>query len=150
MDASHKIRNAIIGGGALLIAMFAGCAIGTGSGSDTAAPGPTKTVTVTKPGAAKPAPTVTVTVTAKAKAEPKAEPGSVISGSAGTLVVGKDIKPGTYISKGNSAGGGCYWERLDKAGNIIDNGLPVGQGVVKVRASDAGFSTAGCADWHRQ
>ncbi len=149
---SHTIRNGIIGGGALLIAMFAGCAIGTSQGSNTAVPpGPTKTVTITKPGAAaKPAPAVTVTVTAKPKAAPKAEPGTVISGTAGTLVVGKDIKPGTYISKGNGENAACYWERLDKSGGIIDNGLPVGQGIVHIKATDAGFSTQGCNDWHRQ
>lgn len=149
MIASHTLRNAIIGGGALLIAMFAGCAVGRGSASnDAVPPGPTKTVTITKE--AKPAPAVTVTVTPKAKAAPKTEPSSVISGSAGTLVVGKDVQPGTYISKGNAENAACYWERLDKNGDIIDNGLPVGQGLVKIKATDAGFSTQGCSDWHRQ
>ncbi len=149
MITTHRLRNSILGGGALLIAMFAGCAIGTQQGSNTAVPpGPTKTVTITQE--AKPAPAVTVTVTPKAAAAPKAEPGSTISGSAGTLVVGKDIKPGTYISKGNGENAACYWERLDENGQIIDNGLPVGQGLVKIKATDAGFSTQGCADWHRQ
>lgn len=151
MTSSHNLRNAIIGGGALLIAMFAGCAIGTAGSNTAGPPTPTKTVTITKPGApAKPAPAVTVTVTAKPKAAPKDEPSSTISGSAGTLVVGKDVQPGTYKSKGNAADSGCYWERLDKSGEIIDNGIPTGQGLVTIKASDGGFSTQGCNDWHRQ
>jgi hypothetical protein len=63
----------------------------------------------------------------------------------GTLLVGKDVKPGTYQTKvpADSAVASCYWARLsDVDGNlssIIDNDMKMTAGAVmtlRVRSSD--------------
>jgi hypothetical protein len=68
----------------------------------------------------------------------------------GSYRVGKKIKPGTYfISKADE---GCYWERLDRRGNIIDNNFINARTRVEVtiRASDYTFHSEGCGEWHRR
>ena len=45
----------------------------------------------------------------------------------GTYVVGKDIRPGLYLTQGTSGGGMCSWSRLSSDGstdasNVIDRG----------------------------
>lgn len=74
-----------------------------------------------------------------------------ISGSSGTLLVGPDIRPGTYTSTNPGA---CYWERLsDFEGvleSIITNDFNTTAGasmVVQVMNADAGFHTSGCGTW---
>ncbi|WP_328347210.1 hypothetical protein [Micromonospora sp. NBC_00421] len=65
----------------------------------------------------------------------------------GTYRVGKDIKPGTYITRDVA---GCYWERQNRNGGTIDNYFVNGAKRVQVtiRSSDYGFHTEGCGTWH--
>ena len=59
----------------------------------------------------------------------------------GTLLVGKDVKPGTYqtrVIEGDFISS-CYWARLDKSDEIIDNDIKTTVGArmtLTVRASD--------------
>ncbi|MFC4111527.1 hypothetical protein [Nonomuraea zeae] len=72
-----------------------------------------------------------------------------------TLVVGVDIEPGTYTSRGRAAGGNpnlqCTWARLrglsGAGGDVIDSGAGWGQVTVTILATDKGFVTGGCAEW---
>lgn len=59
----------------------------------------------------------------------------------GTYEVGVDIPPGKYRSPGGS---GCYWERQDKNGEILDNDLSDGPTVLTVQASDAYVKLSSC------
>ena len=65
----------------------------------------------------------------------------------GTYLVGEEIEPGTYFIEGKIEG--CYWERQDSAGEIIDNNF-VGAGrrvEVTIRSSDYAFHSDGCGQW---
>lgn len=64
----------------------------------------------------------------------------------GTYRVGKKVPPGTYFAK--PGGDGCYWERTDRAGNIIDNNYSNGLRV-EMTVDDADFSITveGCGEW---
>lgn len=64
----------------------------------------------------------------------------------GTYRVGKDIKPGTYVVKDVD---GCYWERQDRNGEIIDNNFinSAKRVQVTIRKSDYGFHAKGCGEW---
>lgn len=59
----------------------------------------------------------------------------------GTLLVGKDVKPGTYqtrVVEGEFLSS-CYWARLDASGEIIDNQISTTVGArmtLKIRATD--------------
>lgn len=66
--------------------------------------------------------------------------------SGGTFRVGKDIQPGTYYSPGAE---GCYWQRTDSSGNIIDNNFTMGATRVQVTISpsDYSFTSEGCGTW---
>lgn len=67
----------------------------------------------------------------------------------GQYRVGKEIKAGRYES--TDVSDGCYWERQDRNGNIIDNNF-VGSASrveVNIRTSDYGFETRDCGEWHR-
>ena len=65
----------------------------------------------------------------------------------GKYEVGKDIKPGTYRTKGDLSD--CYWERLTRSGEIIANNFATAarEIVVTVRASDGMFTSEGCGTW---
>ncbi|KUJ66736.1 hypothetical protein ACZ90_33965 [Streptomyces albus subsp. albus] len=69
----------------------------------------------------------------------------------GTFQVGSDIKPGTYLTRGNGTMDGCYWERSkDSSGDpdsILANDNVTGSSYVTVKASDKIFTTNGCHDW---
>ena len=69
----------------------------------------------------------------------------------GTFIVGEDIEPGTYKSKGQD---GCYWERLSGLGggidDIIANDNASGLVSVEVLPSDRALQLSGCADFVRQ
>ena len=59
----------------------------------------------------------------------------------GTLLVGKDVKPGTYQTRvlDNEVMPSCYWARLTESGEIIDNDIKITANAVMtvtVRASD--------------
>ncbi|MEV4481679.1 hypothetical protein [Micromonospora coxensis] len=65
---------------------------------------------------------------------------------AGTFRVGKEIKPGTYVVTDVD---GCYWERQNRDGGIIDNYFTNGARRVQVtiRSSDYAFSSERCGEW---
>lgn len=69
---------------------------------------------------------------------------------AGTYIVGLDIAPGTYRSRG---GNGCYWERMKSfvgdLNSTIANDNPAGPVVVTISRSDKGFKSDSCAVWSR-
>lgn len=81
----------------------------------------------------------------KADAEKKA----AFSGD-GTYQVGKDVKPGTYRTTGNTDDM-CYWERAKDASGDMDSLLAndnvTGSSYVTVKASDKLFKSEGCHDW---
>lgn len=66
----------------------------------------------------------------------------------GSFIVGKDIVAGLYWTKG---GDGCYFARLSGfagvASEIISNDNPIGQAIVLIEASDAGFLSNNCGQW---
>jgi hypothetical protein len=68
----------------------------------------------------------------------------------GTYIVGYDILPGTYRSKGND---GCYVARLGgfsgELDEIISNDFGNGSVLVTIKSGDEGFETSGCYDWNR-
>lgn len=82
-----------------------------------------------------------------------AKPKVVYFGGDGTYVVGDDIRPGTYKTKG-SEGFGCYWARLKDTdgdfGSIIANGNTEGPTTVTIKKSDGAFETRGCERWIRR
>ncbi len=82
-----------------------------------------------------------------------AEAAALADGTAfgsGVKRVGQEVQPGTYATEG--ALNGCYWERTDGAGEIIDNNF-IGSALraeVTIRASDYSFSSNRCGTWKRQ
>lgn len=78
------------------------------------------------------------------------EDGSLIEG--GLHRVGEGIEPGVYVAESDEGFEGCYWERLDSAGNIIANNF-VREGFraeVEVQATDYSFSSSSCGMWERE
>lgn len=65
----------------------------------------------------------------------------------GTYTVGSDIVPGAYGSAGPVGNGTCYWKRVSRTGDIIDNALTKKAQVVQIDANDASFKTSGCQPW---
>ena len=63
----------------------------------------------------------------------------------GVLIVGTDIAPGTYRTRGTD----CYWARLSgfsgDLDDIIANDLPGGPSIVTIGAGDRGFQSLDCA-----
>jgi len=68
----------------------------------------------------------------------------------GDFEVGKDIKPGTYRTTGNTDDL-CYWERAKDASGEVDSLLAndnvSGTSYVTVKATDKLFKSSGCKDW---
>lgn len=68
----------------------------------------------------------------------------------GDFQVGKDIKPGTYRTTGNTDDM-CYWERAKDASGEMDSLLAndnvTGTSYVTVKATDKLFKSSGCNDW---
>lgn len=68
----------------------------------------------------------------------------------GQYIVGYDILPGTYRSKGND---GCYIARLGgfsgELDEIISNDFGNGNMLVTIKSGDEGFETSGCYEWNR-
>ncbi len=66
----------------------------------------------------------------------------------GTFIVGTDIRPGTYSTKG---GDGCYYARLSGFGgttdDILANDNVSGPTVVTIKSTDKGFQTSRCGKW---
>lgn len=70
----------------------------------------------------------------------------------GAYLVGDEMQPGTYVAESESGFEGCYWERLDNAGNVIDNNF-IHQGFraeVTIQESDYSFSSERCGGWELQ
>jgi len=63
----------------------------------------------------------------------------------GFYLVGSDIQTGRWESTGT--GVGCYWERLDVNGDIIDNHFGEAGGAVTVQASDYEIHFEDCGTW---
>jgi hypothetical protein len=73
----------------------------------------------------------------------------------GTWEVGVDVQPGKYKTSGPRPDGyGCYWERskdLDGGfDSILSNDNLTGPGIVRIKKTDATFTTNGCSVWIRQ
>lgn len=69
---------------------------------------------------------------------------------AGTLIVGRDVRAGTYRSDSRDF---CYWARLKGFGgelaDIIANDIREGSSVVTIRSTDEGFASSSCGTWTR-
>jgi len=70
----------------------------------------------------------------------------------GTWLVGTAIDPGIYASAAPSAdSSGCFWQRLSGLGGTSEEAIAVvftdHRSIVEIPASDAAFSSEGCADW---
>ena len=70
----------------------------------------------------------------------------------GTWPVGTDIDPGIYVSAGLAADSfGCFWQRLSALDQTSEEAIAVAftdhRSIVEIPASDAAFSSEGCADW---
>lgn len=69
----------------------------------------------------------------------------------GTFRVGTDIQPGRYVVERDTPFDGCYWERTDAAGEIIDNNF-INSGFrveVTIGANDYSFYADGCGMWEK-
>ncbi|MFI6029896.1 hypothetical protein [Amycolatopsis magusensis] len=66
---------------------------------------------------------------------------------AGTFRVGEEVKPGKYVSEGDIEG--CYWERTDSKGEIIDNNFvnSAKRVEVTIRSGDYSFHSERCGQW---
>jgi len=70
----------------------------------------------------------------------------------GTYVIGKDIRPGLYLTSGATGAGTCSWLRLSTAGsqqvsNVIDRGESNDAQYVLIPPTDTAFETHGCQTW---
>jgi hypothetical protein len=64
----------------------------------------------------------------------------------GIYLVNVDIAPGVWRSQGN--GEDCYWQRSDKAGDIIDNHFGFAGGTIYIAPSDFSVDLATeCGAW---
>ncbi|WP_166430004.1 hypothetical protein [Nesterenkonia sphaerica] len=81
--------------------------------------------------------------------EPQEPDGSFGSGS---YRVGEDMPPGFYVTESESGFDGCYWERLDAAGNIVENNLMRSgfRAEVDIAETDHSFFTDRCGTWEKQ
>ncbi|MEU9782292.1 hypothetical protein AB0H92_15240 [Streptomyces phaeochromogenes] len=68
----------------------------------------------------------------------------------GDFEVGTDVKPGTYLTTGNTDSL-CYWERAKDASgemdSILANDNVSGTSYVTIPAGDKLFKSSGCRDW---
>ncbi|NKQ27343.1 hypothetical protein [Streptomyces galbus] len=64
----------------------------------------------------------------------------------GVYRVGSEVKPGTYYTTDVD---GCYWERTDATGEVIDNNfVPAAKRVqVTIMATDHSFHSESCGRW---
>ncbi len=62
--------------------------------------------------------------------------------SDGYYIVGVDILAGRWESQGEA--GGCYWERLDRAGDIHDNHYGDAGGTITIRPTDFAINLEDC------
>lgn len=78
----------------------------------------------------------------------KSPPVAAIVEGDGTWLIGKEIKRGTYRTKG---GASCYWARLANLSGefdaILANGYRNGPQVVALGPDDLAFASQGCGQW---
>jgi len=98
----------------------------------TSSPTPLFTPTITLT----PSPTLTRTPTLDALKMPHED---------GNYLVGVDIAPGIWRNNGTSDN--CYWARLTRTGDIIDNYIGYGGGTAYIASTDFGFRSNRCAIW---
>jgi hypothetical protein len=72
----------------------------------------------------------------------------------GTYIVGKDIRPGLYMTLGARGDGMCSWLRLSSisggdASSIIDRGGSSDAQYALISPSDKAFETHGCQTWSK-
>lgn len=66
----------------------------------------------------------------------------------GNYLVGVDIGPGVWRNDGSATtSDDCYWERLTKTGDIIDNYIGAGNGTMFVAATDFQVHMERCGTW---
>lgn len=136
------------------VGCLAGIGIGTaGSSSTTSSPSPSPVVVyVTVPAGGKPEPAAPTTA---AKPPPPAPAAPAGITQDGTLVVGVDIKPGTYRATVPADSFGCYWARLRGTSGSLNDIIANGVGnagekmIVTVMPSDKALKVAGCGPWTR-
>jgi hypothetical protein len=65
----------------------------------------------------------------------------------GVYLVGKEIKPGTYVVTGDIEN--CYWERQNRNGGVISNDfvLAAKRVQVTIRPTDYAFNSDSCGQW---
>ncbi|WP_019073257.1 hypothetical protein [Streptomyces hokutonensis] len=139
-------RRFLTHAGAAVIGLFIGVLIGLTGNPNADKASPSATVTAT----------TTALQTVRATGSPAVDkvPADGIPGD-GTYVVGSDIKPGTYSTKGPQGGliTSCYWARLSSTSgevkDIIANNATSGRTTVTISASDKAFTTTGCKPWKK-
>lgn len=66
----------------------------------------------------------------------------------GTFLVGTDVLPGTYRTRGGEA---CYWARLSNLSGSLDailaNDTTSGPAIVQIQKTDKAFQSKRCAEW---
>ncbi|MDT7770391.1 MAG: hypothetical protein QOI30_3408 [Mycobacterium sp.] len=72
----------------------------------------------------------------------------------GTYIVGKDIRPGLYMTLGARGDGMCSWLRLSSIGSgdashIIDRGGSSDAQYALISPTDKAFETHGCQTWSK-
>lgn len=70
----------------------------------------------------------------------------------GTYLVGKDIRPGLYLTLGATGGATCSWSRLSSIGshdvsNVLDRGESSDAQYALIAPTDTAFETHGCQAW---
>ncbi|MGN9839293.1 hypothetical protein ACTMTI_14345 [Nonomuraea sp. H19] len=167
----------LVSGLAALLGFLLGVFVGFGAGTTTESPEPRVTVTIddtgppgdpqasepaetttaqpgaTQPGATQPGPTQPG-ATPSAPGGGTSTPPGISPASLRTLIVGKDIQPGTYRTAGPTTGFSmCFWARMKSTSanisDVITSGMPTGAATVTIEAADKAFQTAGCAEWTR-
>jgi hypothetical protein len=84
---------------------------------------------------------------------PKPKPAGDSITDDGQLLVGTEVKPGTYRATVPADSVGCYYARLKNlegsVDSIIANGIgkPGEKVTVTIKAADKAFQTDGCGDW---
>lgn len=70
----------------------------------------------------------------------------------GTYLVGKDIRPGLYLTSGARQDGICSWARLSSVGSsdvsdVIDRRESSDSQYAQIARTDTAFETRGCQTW---
>lgn len=109
----------------------------------------TPTITITPSNTFTPSKTPTITPTPNVARTQTAEALLLMTAAKtdGAYLVNVDIAPGTWRSLQGWTDSACYWARLDKNQNILNNYFGASGGAVTIRASDFEFQSTGCGSW---